>query len=120
MAHSRGGPGSMSTWVPSAWKATPGAVPQSLSSTVHPSGTMACWKLFSVTGVPRWANRSRIRWAEGSWYTSSFPKAWATATLVRSSQVGPRPPVVMRMSARPRAMSTAWRTRWGLSPTTVW
>ena len=32
---------------------------------------------------------------------------------------GAQPPVVMRMSARWRAMSTAWRTRSGLSPTTV-
>ena len=83
------------------WR-TPGAVPQSLSRTVAPSGIMACWKLFSVTGRPMAANRSRIRWAEGSWYTRVRPKAWATATLVRSSQVGPSPPVVM-MNVRPLA-----------------
>ena len=52
--------------------------------------------------------------------TRGRPKAAARVCLVRSSQVGPRPPVVMMMSARPLAMSTAARSRSGLSPTTVW
>ena len=52
--------------------------------------------------------------------TSFFPKASASTFLVRSSQVGPRPPVVMMMSARFLAMTTASLARWGLSPTTVW
>ena len=33
--------------------------------------------------------------------------------------MGPKPPVVMMMSARFRASSTASLARWGLSPTTV-
>src|SRR5699024_1157785 len=50
---------------------------------------------------------------------SSMPKAAARADFVRSSQVGPRPPVVMMRSARPLARLTASVTRPGLSPTTV-
>ena len=61
-----------------------------------------------------------MRRAEGAWNTSFLPKHSASTFLVRSSQVGPRPPVVMRMSARLLASSTAARSRWGLSPTTVW
>ena len=34
-------------------------------------------------------------------------------------RAAPSPPVVMMMSARPRAVSSAWASRWGLSPTTV-
>ena len=52
--------------------------------------------------------------------TSLRPKASARICFVRSSQVGPRPPVVMMMSARLLAVSTHLRSRSGLSPTTVW
>ena len=50
---------------------------------------------------------------------SGRSKASARICLVRSSQVGPSPPVVMMMSARSLAISTQWRSRSGLSPTTV-
>ena len=46
--HSSGGPGSIMTRQPSASKAQAGAVPQSLTSTVHPSGRYTCWRWFSV------------------------------------------------------------------------
>ena len=61
-----------------------------------------------------------IRSSEGSWSASFLPKAAAMVSLVKSSAVGPKPPVVMMVSARALAMSsTAW-SRWGLSPHTVW
>ena len=48
------------------------------------------------------------------------PKNSATISLVRSSSVGPSPPVVMTMSARDSASASACLTRAGLSPTVVW
>ena len=53
VSHSWGGPGSISTWTPSAAKAQPGAVPTGLSNTVQPSGSSACWVLFSGMGTWR-------------------------------------------------------------------
>ena len=53
VSHSWGGPGSISTWTPSASKAQPGAVPTGLSNTVQPSGSSACWVLFSGMGTWR-------------------------------------------------------------------
>ena len=51
-SHSFGGPGSMTTILPSASKPQPGAVPHSLWKMVQPSGTRACWKVFSVSLRP--------------------------------------------------------------------
>ena len=50
--HSKGGPGSMSTWTPFSSKAQPGAVPTGLSNTVQFTGSRACWTLFSGMVLP--------------------------------------------------------------------
>ena len=118
--HSKGGPGSINTWTPSSRKAHPGAVPTGLSNTTHPTGSSACCTLFSGISRPNlFRNHVLISSRISSWSSSSLPKVLQMVCLVRSSYVGPSPPVVMMMSARPRAVSSAWASRWGLSPTTV-
>ena len=118
--HSPGGPGSIITSTPSAVKVQPGAVPQSLRSGVEPSGSMTCWRLFGVSSLYlRSTHRLRSHCSSPLFSSSFRPKASASALLVRSSQVGPRPPVVIIMSARDLARCTASMTRPGLSPTTV-
>ena len=66
---------------------------------------------------PRFTQMSRSQ-ASSSWSSAScISKAAARADFVRSSQVGPRPPVVMMSPARPCARPDASSmTRPGLSP----
>ena len=84
--HSKGGPGSISTWTPPSWKAHPGAVPTGLSKTVQFTGSMACWTLFSGIRFPSFVSNqvlisSRMSW----WSSSSRPKVLQMVCLVRSS-----------------------------------
>ena len=110
----------MSTCLPYASNAQPGAVPHSFTNTVQPSGSHACFSLFGVISRPMVWKKPLMRSSEG-WCRAIFlPNTVASVSLVRSSSVGPRPPVVMMISARSRAVSTTWRRRAGLSPTTVW
>ncbi len=113
---SDGGPGSITTRFPdSVRKPQPGAVPTSLGKTVQPSGSMACFFCVSPSSRP-WKYRSICSMLLRS-ITSFFPEAAATVSFVRSSPVGPRPPVVIKISLRERAVSTALFKRSGLSPT---
>lgn len=83
---SKGGPGSMSTWVPSASKAQPGAVPTGLSKMTQSAGNSACWRLFS--GMVRCTFRAkyaRMPSSTSSRSTSGLPKAAQTVCFVRSS-----------------------------------
>jgi hypothetical protein len=98
---SRGGPGSTITVGP-AWVGTtnPGAVPAG-SIGVAPSGTIACFRFASRRASASKRNRranparmSAIRCSISGSSTSSRPANRATASAVRSSAVGPRPPLV--------------------------
>ena len=58
-----------------------------------------------------------MRWRLSSCKTSSTPAASAMVSLVRSSPVGPSPPVVITTSLRESASRNAARRRSALSPT---
>ncbi len=82
----------------------PGAVPLSLYRTMpFFSGTIACLTLFSVMDLPVRSKYFRIRSKALSSKTSLSPKYSAAVSLVKSSSVGPKPPVVMTKSAREKA-----------------
>ena len=97
----------------------PGAVPQALGRMRAPLANIACLRLFSGQ-LPR---RLRIRACMASQLASSNsmgrPSSSAAISFVRSSCVGPRPPVVITRSLRDSASESASRIRPGLSPT-VW
>ena len=73
------------TWTPPSSKAQPGAVPTGLSNTVQPTGSMACWMLFSGMVRPVLAKKERMVSRMSSWRTISRPKAAQMVCLVRSS-----------------------------------
>ena len=104
--------------MPSFSNAQPGAVPQVLWNTVHPSGSIVWEKLFGVKCrlffIYSYSPAVSLLSS-----TSGTPNARAVTTFVKSSHVGPSPPVVIIMSARPFAVSMHWARRSGLSPTTV-
>ena len=122
---SRGGPGSTITTCSPAGTTRPGAVPAG-SSAMEPSGTIACLRLASCSGPGsnfiRAAKRSTIAaifFSIPSSRTISRPANRPTTSAVRSSAVGPRPPVVTtsrtpwsRRNASAASMSS------GRSPTT--
>ena len=117
---SRGTPGMQATNLPSARTATkPGAVPFGLSSTIEPTGRIAWRRLFSLSGPlrPKATKRASIARRDGSCNSSVVPTAEATASLVRSSTVGPRPPVAMTPSLRSKASRNNASRRRALSPT---
>ncbi|MPM57454.1 hypothetical protein SDC9_104276 [bioreactor metagenome] len=116
---SRGGPGSIKTILLSFFIHSPGAVPFSLYKTVPPSGTSACFMLFSVITRPR-----RIKYSSMCFFVSSsvrrgIPSSSHTVSFVISSYVGPSPPEVMTISARFNASVSALISLSRLSPTTV-
>src|SRR5918994_4178827 len=100
---------------------SPGAVPRGLSMVRAPSGTSA-WRRFisAIRWTPMPPNRSRSHASSSGWRTRATPATSARASRVTSSWVGPRPPVRMTASARPRASRMASAIREVLSPTTVW
>ena len=65
--HSLGGPGSITTYVPPASKAQPGAVPQALSKMWQSSGRYACWRLLSVISFPMRRKKRWMAWAHSGW-----------------------------------------------------
>ena len=98
----------------------PGAVPVGLASTAAPSGRKAWRRLLGATTRPRASMRARIPSQMAGCSTRGAPKAAAIASVVRSSGVGPRPPVVISTRQRPAAARTAAINRSRLSPTTSW
>ena len=97
---SLGGPGSTITvGVPAITR--PGAVPTG-SSTVAPTGTRACLRLAARTASKSTLSKRAIiglricaiRSSSASSSTRSRPQNWATVATVRSSAVGPSPPLV--------------------------
>src|SRR5690625_182641 len=114
---SRGGPGNTTTvGVPGT--TTPGAVPTG-SRMCEPAGIIACLRLAARTvaksGAPAPLKRAIIglrmsaMWASraGS-STTSRPQNRATVSTVRSSAVGPRPPLVMIRSTPSAARNRSW------------
>ena len=116
---SRGTPGSMITSPGSPASQMPGAVPHRLGRTAAPRGTSAWHRFRSAIVRPRRAQRSVSSRQISSRNSSGAAKSSATATLVRSSFVGPNPPVVMTRRVRPSACATASRTASGASGTEV-
>src|SRR4029453_1480618 len=119
MRISRGTPGSMmvSPGAPSSQR--PGAVPHRFGSTVAPRGTCACVRLLSTGFRKSRANRSSKACHTSSSNSSDAPYSSAIVTLVMSSRVGPRPPVVSTARVRASASATAWRMSAARSPTAV-
>src|SRR5579859_816548 len=116
---SRGGPGSNATMRPLSSIHRPGAVPRGFSRTSAPSGTMA-WRRFTA-GMSRLKLRNLASIART---TSSFrcrrrPRSSATVSRVRSSSVGPRPPLAITTGTRFSASRNASASSSRLSPTIV-
>ena len=114
--NSRGGPGSMMSqlgWPPARNGlgrnsiASPGAVPCGLCNTVAPSGIMACTFVRSGMGRLRRSKIWRMCASTAASSRNSFPSNCATKSRVRSSEVGPSPPVAITRSARASASRTA-------------
>ena len=101
--------GSIATQRPrSSSSQMPGAEPWLFFSLRAPSGSIACC-LFAA-GIGRWnsrVKRSSIQARCSSSSTISRPNSAAIDGLVRSSLVGPRPPVVMTAPVRSSASRTA-------------
>ena len=95
-----GGPGSMHSTRPSCSTQRPGAVPFAFASTSPREKRYACLRLFGVIRRPMRAKRSMMVRSISASKTNSWPSTSAIASRVRSSQVGPSPPVVMITSAR--------------------
>lgn len=74
---------------------------------IQPRGNIACFMLFGVISRPMRAKRARISASEAGSSTRSRPNASAIVSLVRSSAVGPSPPVRISRSARESARPTA-------------
>ncbi len=94
----------------------PGAVPRGLGMAWAEGMSMACLTLRSGKLKPREAKKSRRRCSVSTSTYISSPRARAMASRVKSSSVGPRPPVMRTMSERSRARPIASARRWRLSP----
>ena len=105
--NSRGGPGSRSTTRGPSSIHCPGAVPLGLSSSVAPSMTNPCRRLMSGICMPRRANLARMRSIVAWSSRMPRPSTRATASRVRSSSVGPSPPVSTSRSLRDNASRTS-------------
>ena len=119
---SRGTPGSIATHRPRSFSSQiPGADPWRLVRMVAPSGITACCRFDTGNGPghPREAHSA------SSWSTTDSsrriarPKSAAIDGLVRSSDVGPSPPVVITPSARSSASPTTAAMATASSPTDV-
>ena len=118
--NSRGTPGSMATHRPAASSSQmPGAEPCAFASTIAPSGIIACSRFVagSSPGQPRafqrWRSDSSIAWSR----RIARPKWAASAGLVRSSAVGPSPPLVITAPVRCIPSATAETMAAASSPT---
>ena len=118
---SLGTPGKVSTVKPGTGvQIIPGAVPVGLGNTSAPWGRKACLRLLAEHTRPRAPRRAWMSRQISECSTSGVSKAAAMASVVRSSGVGPRPPVVISTRQRPEASRTSAIRRSRLSPTTAW
>ncbi len=105
---SRGGPGRATTCLSAPASRSvatkPGAVPFGFSRIRAPAGNNACLRLLSVSGMPNSAKRRSMCCQLGRSNSRATPASCATTSAVRSSSVGPRPPVMNTQSARASAV----------------
>ena len=100
---SRGGPGKQYTRHVPIVAASPGAVPSRFRMMLAERGRMACRRLIAAMVRPRPVNHvSRsARATASSTCAALWSMIWFSASRVRSSSVGPRPPVEMITEAMP-------------------
>ncbi len=91
-----------------------------LTSCSAPSGYSAWRRLLSGITRPVASHLARRRAAYSSEKSMARPVAAQMASRVRSSGVGPIPPVNTTASARPMAVEIDWASLDRLSPTTTW
>src|SRR6478609_6475635 len=111
---SRGGPGNASMTVPSGRSTHhPGAVPLGFGSIAADAMRHACFTFTDGNGCRRRVHSPSSQARVGGSTSSGSPHSSATDSRVRSSGVGPSPPVVTTRSARVRASrSAATTTGW--------
>ena len=114
---SSGTPGRRTIVEPPAATRKPGADPRGFARTTAPSITSACFSFTSGISRPRRRKRSLRRRRIASSRTSARPSTFATASFVRSSSVGPSPPVTTRSGARESASGISARRSAQPSPT---
>ena len=85
-----------------------------------PRGTSACDSLMVGISIPRTRNRARICSSTASSRTSRRRNTVAIVFRVRSSEVAPKPPVVITTWARWAAARKTSAMREASSPTVVW
>ena len=117
---SRGTPGSIATqrWSPSSSQ-MPGADPCRFGRIVAPEGMYACCRFVCgiSPGQPYDFQRTRNASQMAASNSISRPKILAMAAFVRSSAVGPNPPVVIAAPVRASASCTAEAISSAASPT---
>ena len=117
--NSRGGPGSSAIIRPFSSIHKPGAVPPGLSSGSAPSGTIACRTFTSGISRPKLRKRPWMARRISSLRCSLRPSRSATASRVRSSSVGPSPPLEITSGTRSSASRNAALNSSRSSPTIV-
>ena len=117
---SDGTPGRQPTTAPPTRIQTPGAVPTRLGSISAPRGNRAWTRFRSAMGRFRRANIARMASSASGSSTSGTPATRASASRVRSSWVGPSPPLIRTRSARPVATLKAATFSSRSSPSVVW
>ena len=98
----------------------PGAVPWGLLIGRVPRGKVAWSRFRSGIATPRFAKSCSISRRLASSSSSGTPRAFASASRVRSSAVGPSPPVISRRSDRFSAIVRASTSGSISSETVVW
>ncbi len=98
----------------------PGAVPIGFARGSAPWGNNAWTRFRPAIGRFRRANIASIAASEAASSTRGTAAHCARASRVRSSCVGPRPPVMMTTSARSNAARKAARWSSNSSPKVVW
>ena len=116
---SRGGPGRRAIMRPSSSSHRPGAVPRGFSRTSAPSGTMAWRRLTAGISRLKLRNRASMWRTTSSLRRSLRLRRSATVSRVRSSSVGPRPPLAITTGTRWSASRKASARSSRLSPTMV-
>ena len=101
-------------------RSMPGAVPSGLGMIRLPRGNIACRRLLAGIGALRRANRDSTAARAAASSSSGAPPRAASTSRVRSSAVGPRPPVARTKSARPVAMRNASMPASRVSGAVVW
>ncbi|SSN09463.1 Uncharacterised protein [Klebsiella pneumoniae] len=108
--NSEGTPGVKNIRQRLSWMAKPQAVPTGLLIISALAGISACLRLLSAIGLPRSAKKRVMVSSHSGCKISPSPFAVAAASALRSSLVGPRPPLTISTSAcslRSRRIATS-------------